>query len=447
MGGTEWHFIDLEASPNYTIPVGNHRLFSSGEWNGLPSGMANHPCVRVYILPPVFRADFDQDRIKSITTEDDIKAMVAAYKLEDQHMAQKNITRHNDIDSCPDPGCSVTRNSNPNGTETAPAQDAFSFVKVAMAQSLVDVSNVLASHPVSEVATVSSPQDPSKRPPILSKTGHDVLMSASEAKQFRPENLIVQIRAMGFSHPPKSSALPRYNFIEDLGGVLHLFPTEMLKAGKEIPFELNVTNPHVARTIFLHVDTLAPSGFEDVSIAIDISPTEFAPGETRVVRGIVIPRQANPQTAGAFKRWGLSLHAGVSIPHGNFGSFFSAGPNVGVDLEYRISSLFSLEGIYGFHHFLAQTFGAGRVGNLNVHQFWNRELLQVLCEISLRESHDTIIVRLGTPSCPGATNSGSHLAMPSRPAGCNHRTVRSVHPDKTAPGWWPLALGSRRILF
>jgi hypothetical protein len=74
-------------------------------------------------------------------------------------------------------------------------------------------------------------------------------------------------------------------------------------------------------------------------------------------------------TSGPFKRWGLSLHAGISIPHGNFNTFFDPGPNFAIDLEYRVKPTFSLEAIYGLHHFNGATIGTVSVGNLNVHQF------------------------------------------------------------------------------
>lgn len=68
------------------------------------------------------------------------------------------------------------------------------------------------------------------------------------------------------------------------------------------------------------------------------------------------------------KRWGLSLHAGVSIPHGDFNSVFNPGPNFAIDLEYRINRTFSLEGIYGFHRFNGDTFGSFTLADVNVHQ-------------------------------------------------------------------------------
>jgi len=70
-----------------------------------------------------------------------------------------------------------------------------------------------------------------------------------------------------------------------------------------------------------------------------------------------------------FKRWGLSLHASVSIPHGNFSNIFDPGPNFAVDLEYRLHPLFSLEGIYGLHHLNGDTLGGFTFSDLNVHQF------------------------------------------------------------------------------
>jgi opacity protein-like surface antigen len=76
-----------------------------------------------------------------------------------------------------------------------------------------------------------------------------------------------------------------------------------------------------------------------------------------------------------FKHWGLSLHAGVSIPHPDFSDLRRPGPNFGVDLEYRFNKYFSLEGIYTYHRFGGETFGPFVPGGptfeldpLNLHQ-------------------------------------------------------------------------------
>ncbi|MDX6529950.1 MAG: hypothetical protein QOH41_2240 [Blastocatellia bacterium] len=83
----------------------------------------------------------------------------------------------------------------------------------------------------------------------------------------------------------------------------------------------------------------------------------------------VVKHVPPPSSTGSFKRWGLSLHAGISIPHGNFNAVFDPGPNFAIDLEYRVNPTFSLEAIYGLHHFNGATIGNVTVGNLNVHQF------------------------------------------------------------------------------
>jgi len=66
-----------------------------------------------------------------------------------------------------------------------------------------------------------------------------------------------------------------------------------------------------------------------------------------------------------FKHWGLSLHAGISIPQDDG---FNPGPNFGLDLEYRFSQFFSLEWLYGLHHFRGETFGPFTFDNTNLHQ-------------------------------------------------------------------------------
>ena len=50
-------------------------------------------------------------------------------------------------------------------------------------------------------------------------------------------------------------------------------------------------------------------------------------------------------------RWGLSLHAGATIPHGDFNAVFDPSVSLGVDLEYRVNNDFSVEAIFGYHRF------------------------------------------------------------------------------------------------
>lgn len=68
------------------------------------------------------------------------------------------------------------------------------------------------------------------------------------------------------------------------------------------------------------------------------------------------------------KRWALSIHAGVSIPHSNLNNVFNPGPNLAFDVEYRINPTFSLEGIYGYHRFRGQQFSIFKVADITLHQ-------------------------------------------------------------------------------
>src|SRR6185369_1801899 len=125
----------------------------------------------------------------------------------------------------------------------------------------------------------------------------------------------------------------RYNFLENLGGVITLVPIEILQQRGSVSFQFNVTNDNLVHTIFLVVDMLKPSGVSQAQIALDTGRKVYAPNENRVFTGVVSLPGVGPVPG--FKHWGLSLHAGVSIPHGDFSNFLNPGANVAVDLEYR----------------------------------------------------------------------------------------------------------------
>jgi hypothetical protein len=59
---------------------------------------------------------------------------------------------------------------------------------------------------------------------------------------------------------------------------------------------------------------------------------------------------------GVNKRWGLSLHAGSTFPHGFFNTVFDPGLSLGADLEYRFTPLFSLEAYLGHDRFRSSFF-------------------------------------------------------------------------------------------
>lgn len=123
--------------------------------------------------------------------------------------------------------------------------------------------------------------------------------------------------------------------------------------------------------LFLIVAVGSSAGQTAKSTAFQTEPTKLdpatnvSPQETAEDSSAEVPQSTSGKN---FKRWSLSLHAGVSIPHGNFNRFFNPGPNVGVDLEYRVTPIFSVEGIYTFHRFGAEDFGVVHTGGLNLHQ-------------------------------------------------------------------------------
>ena len=326
----------------------------------------NHPCVRVYILPPAFRVDFDKPAILGITSQAQLDVMVTKYGLQDQHNAQKNITRHTTINDCPDAACRIALNSNPLLTSpadvTAQVSDAFRFDSPTGTTLLGQAS---LDSPRSRVLNAHAAPTQQATQPHVSTTGHPMLISDEDFAEFRKDNVIVQVRAFAHSKHVGSSS---YSFLQEVGGVMQVFPVSMFKEQNNIPFELNVGNPGtIPRTIFLHVDLYVPPGtLSDVKVNLDSGPKEFAAGETKVAKGTVTAGSTG--TTGSFKRWGLSLHAGVSIPNGNFSNIFDPGPNFAVDLEYRFTPMFSIEGIYGLHHFNGDTIGGFTFSDVNLHQ-------------------------------------------------------------------------------
>ena len=101
------------------------------------------------------------------------------------------------------------------------------------------------------------------------------------------------------------------------------------------------------------------------SIKEDPDPTEREQGQDSVKN---VPRD-NVSSRVDFKRWGLSLHGGITIPHGNFNNVFNPGPNGGVDVEYRFNQRFSAEGIYTYNRFRGETFGPITIPDMNLHVF------------------------------------------------------------------------------
>jgi hypothetical protein len=389
--GDPLNYTFVSLVKNVSVPVGINvgpfLAFTLPQlWENMPTGAPAHPCVRVYVLPTAFVAAFPESRFATISTRQDVLDMMAAYCLGQDQWTQKNISGSATVDLCPDLSCRIASND----MKDVEPEAGNMRVEVAAAQPLSDplqssrtivttdngpLLRARALLPVVSAAPGAEspplPQYTDNRPPIVAKPGTNVLMADDEFRLFSRNNVIVQVHTYGFS-TPSSTQLPRYNFIEDLGSITQLVPAEMLAQLGEVPFQFNVVNAAVGRTIFHTVDVFIPAQVSRAQIGLDTRRTVYAADEKRVVFGFVrLPGKRN--TGGEFKRWGLSLHAGGSFPHSGFNTAFNPGPNVGVDLEYRVNNRFSLELIYTFHRFKGETFDFSgvpiRVDDLNLHQF------------------------------------------------------------------------------
>ncbi len=361
---------------NVNVAAMSPAAVASGIWTNVPANEANHPCTRVYILPNTYRSDFDRDDILAINTRAELIEMVTKYGLTDDNWAQKNISRHTTVMNCPTANCSLPgprRDWPAAGVEIAslarrPASAAPYSGALFESDATPRVGGLpvtVAAHPRPAAAVAQSTQ-PAPRPPLVNRPGRNILMTPDEFKANGQTHVILQVRSFEAEQPSPGDAT-YYRFASPTGGVIQLFPVQMFEGRKAVPFQLEVSAAALparvgggggARFVSLLVDLHAPPGFaQNVQVFLDTSGQPIRGDETRVVRGILaLPGGTEePEDPGDFRRWGLSLHAGASIPHGNFANIFKPGPNVGVDLEYRFNRRFSLEAIYTFNHFRGET--------------------------------------------------------------------------------------------
>jgi opacity protein-like surface antigen len=363
--GTPSSYSVVALVENVTIAAGTVGLpvttpVSTPVWTGMPPNQMAHPCVRVYVLPSTYLPGFPRSSVLAVNDAGDVVTLQSVYGLSNSQWTQKNISRHDTRPDCPVPGCVAM-----NGPDWRDAgRDAIAeLASVALPAGEPGAGEGLAPErpplPVLHVKPDGAGLPPapqtSERPPVVAKPGGTILMPSDEFRRFSRDNVIVQVRAYG--HGRRGAGTRRFNFLENMGGVIQLFPVEMLRQQGTVPFGFNVTNDEREKTIFLVVDIFSPTGVTGVQVALDTGSRDYAPRENRVMRGqVTLP---GPTTGDDFKRWGLSLHAGLSIPHGNFGASFNPGPNVGVDLEYRFNRRFSLEAVYTFNRFRGETFTFG----------------------------------------------------------------------------------------
>jgi hypothetical protein len=363
------------------IGVTNNNETFSVLWPNVPKSsfsLTSHPCIRAYVLPELLdqtandggtTVNIDKAFIESITTQHQLDLIEAAYNVNagaDAHTAQMNFTNivTNPM-NCPDTKCQQTASLDGGGNRPADASTGEG-VRILKA----------SFNPAADNNATAAQQ--------TNDTG-------GETQDVRGG--LVRIYVEGFGVDVGGTSKD-YTFLQTLGGIGYVITNKDLVANQGLTLQFEVTNPRLlrrdltrnpptevlspTRDVFLNVKVLTTNGVTAPTFTVNVDHTHLGPGETS--KGTIVVKPGGnsgggpkPPDVGDFKHWGLSLHAGASIPHGNFSNFTHIGPNVGVDLEYRFNPVFSLEGIYTYHRFSGDkitipVFGTFHFPPLNLHQ-------------------------------------------------------------------------------
>jgi hypothetical protein len=276
-GAVRWTFMDLKEDVN--LAPGN--VTTESDLFNTPKNLIAHPCIRVYVLPNVYRADFDEATIRALVQAPNaiITQFEAAYGVQPVHSAQRNITRVTDGRSCAQGNC-------PSTALRATARPLYASLTGNRPWSFLEPRPLFAEE-------LQPRPDTTPREVLDSTVQNGVLWSPADRERFGKGNVAVQIRTLGWEHP-RAGARHDYHIIEDIGGVLQLFPLDLVREG-ERPVRVKVSSPSdkTPYTLWLQVDQAAPAGVK-VNVRLDTRPQEFRPGETREVAGAVAGGGAAP---------------------------------------------------------------------------------------------------------------------------------------------------------
>ncbi|HEU0054847.1 MAG TPA: hypothetical protein VFQ39_16795, partial [Longimicrobium sp.] len=271
-----WRTIGIKK--NVAIGAMGTAVASSDPWASVPTGLPNHPCVRVYILPPAFQASFDEAAILAISNAGQLAAMEAAYGVQTQQWAQKNISAASAGQVCPNAQCRVSARDDGFGRDLA-ATFARTLARPFEVQELV------------------AQERPSR------DTTPRIFLPPTDRKILGPDNAIVQVQAWGYGDPGPEDSL-KYVLAEPLGGLVQAIPIKLLEEKQgQWPLQFTVGNPgRYERTVFLTLDREMPAGFPGgFEVKIDFGRERMKPNEERVVKAMVTrtdrPIAAGPDTA------------------------------------------------------------------------------------------------------------------------------------------------------
>lgn len=270
---TEYNFVDFKRDVVIAqgIPTAlSSTTVSSVLWSGMPRNEANHPCLRVYTFPDTLSAAHENvlrgASSGGVVTKASLDSVVAAYAVQEQHWAQKNISRHSSITQCPNPGCRVS--------SLGPLR--IDIVASAWAQPGATTS------PGGGVVV-----GPGPGPVIPPPTG--------ELERYAKDHVIVQARTVAF-RVPTGKGKPLYNFVEDFGGVAQLVPMTMVNENRVLPLEFQVSNGTASTMrVRLITQTHMPAGTSGVKVSFSTRDLTLQPRSVATVKGTV--ENANIKTS------------------------------------------------------------------------------------------------------------------------------------------------------
>jgi len=299
---TEYNFVDLKEAvvSTGTPATPGSTVVESGLWAGMPKNEANHPCLRAYIFPDGL-STADENTLRGASTggvvsKASLDAVVAANGVEDQHWAQKNISRHNTITQCPDASCRVA---------------ALSPIRL---------------DPIATAVAADTPRVAAGGVTVVGATGQvstrasTILLPGADWERYAKDHVIVNVRTVAY-RIPAGAHNPRYSFVEEFSGVVQMFPLAMVNANRDLPFELQVSNgSRWTMRVKVLTETHVPAGVAGVKVAMAQKELTLQPRSVTTLRGTVANPSAPEPCEGlpsfcckATKRDGLALASGVLL--------------------------------------------------------------------------------------------------------------------------------------
>lgn len=280
----EYHFVDIQDvvldSGTMATPVTT--TIDSDLWDGVPSGQANHPCLRVYIFPdsltPADQATLAGASTGGVVDRTQLNALVSDYDVDINHWAQKNISRHATETSCPNAGCRVASSGFFQGNGI--------LISSAHAQSNIPIGPREPGNP-----------DGGNGGPLEGTFVTDDLV------QFAKDNVMVQVSTVAYKLLP-DGIKPQYSLIQDFGGIVQVFPLGMVQKNPTLPLEFLVSNfSDDTMRIKLLTDLYKPDGSPEVKVDVGEQVITLKPRSEVTVKGTLVNQELDVGNGGGDCTW------------------------------------------------------------------------------------------------------------------------------------------------